>query len=353
MYKRWIIEQDSSTNTRVNWLKKFFSEFEKILTDIGIEYKSHYTWDFTGTDNSLNCVSNNLSVLTSIGYPEWATNFTDYPDINLSDSDINAWKNESCLKNYITGFLSFKVSNTEYCFVYRLAYNNGNLYRYSDMLLLINYNGDKRYSQTIDYCSLGTNENSEPSTNVIGIGKWGTNNHILVEYHSNDYISMINLTINGLTETNNDYYSNGKFSSLGTYKLSDDMMMSFPGGFLTKTENLDSTMFNKLCFCTDSQGLTNLINGNLGDQITGNYIKGNIYYGIKNTRILGKLENAITINNYNFDTGTIFTYNGHKYGKIKIPMINNEVCSTTDYSKYGTALSLAFHKDIYENTEIN
>ena len=357
MYKRWIIEQDSSTNTRVRWLKKVFTEFEKILTDIGIEFKSYYDWNYAQntSSSSLNCSSNNLTTLSSKGYPEWAVEFTSYPNINLSGNNINSWKDNETLKNYINGFLSFKIEDIDYCFVYRLGSDSSGYY-YSDLLVLIKYNNDRMYSQTIDYSSLGINPNVEnnSSSTVTGIGKWGIDNHILVEYHKNDFINMINLTFNGLTTlTNGDYYSDGKFISLGTYKLSDNMNISFPGGFLAKTDNLDSTMFNKLCFVTDSQGLTTLINGNLGDQITGNYIKGNIYYGIKNTRILGKLENAITINNYNFETGTIFTYNGHRYGKIKIPMINNEICNTTDYTKYGAALSLAFHKDIYEDTESN
>lgn len=357
MYKRWLIEQDSATGTRIDWLKRFFTEFEKILTEIGIEFKSYYNWTFVANDdttNSLNCVSSNLSVLTPKGYPEWAVNFTSYPNINLSDSNnIIIWKTTAELQNYINGFLTFKIENIEYCLVYRLGINSNN-YGYSDLLILVKYNNEKMYSQTIDSASIGTNHDVPPATNVVGIGKWGTGNHILVEYHKNEYINMLNLTLNGLTtNTSGDYYSDGKFISLGTYKLSDDMTMCFPAGFLAKTDNLDSTMFNKLCFVTDSQGLTTLINGNLGDQITGEYIKGNVYFGIKNTRILGKLENAITINNYNFETGTIFTYNGHRYGKIKIPMINNEVCVSTDFSKYGAALSLAFHKDIYEDTESN
>lgn len=357
MYKRWLIEQDSATGTRINWLKRFFTEFEKILTEIGIEFKSYYNWRFVVNDdttNSLNCVSSNLGVLTPKGYPEWAVNFTSYPNINLSDSNnINIWKTMAELQNYINGFLTFKIENIEYCLVYRLGINS-NKFGYSDLLILVKYNNEKMYSQTIDSANFGASHDGLPDTNVVGIGKWGTGNHILVEYHKNEYINMINLTLNGLTtNTSGDYYSDGKFISLGTYKLSDDMTMCFPAGFLAKTDNLDSTMFNKLCFVTDSQGLTTLINGNLGDQITGEYIKGNVYFGIKNTRILGKLENAITINNYNFETGTIFTYNGHRYGKIKIPMINNEICNTTDYTKYGAALSLAFHKDIYEDTKSN
>jgi hypothetical protein len=357
MYKRWLIEQDSATGTRINWLKRFFTEFEKILTEIGIEFKSYYNWTFTtntDTTNSLNCVSSKLGVLTPKGYPEWAVNFTSYPNINLSDSNnINIWKTTAQLQNYINGFLTFKIENIEYCLVYRLGIDDVN-YGYSDLLILVKYNNEKMYSQTIDSASIGTSHDVPPAINVVGIGKWGTGNHILVEYHKNEYINMLNLTLNGLTtNTSGDYYSDGKFISLGTYKLSDDMTMCFPAGFLAKTDNLDSTMFNKLCFVTDSQGLTTLINGNLGDQITGEYIKGNVYFGIKNTRILGKLENAITINNYNFETGTIFTYNSHRYGKIKIPMINNEVCVSTDYTKYGAALSLAFHKDIYEDTKSN
>lgn len=352
MYKRWIIEQDSSTNTRINWLKRFFSEFEKILTEIGIKYKSLYNWSFNANGDSINCTSNNLLVLKEKGYPEWICEFKDFPNINLYESSMgNILNTYNFLQNYSEGFLSFTINNTDYCFTYRLANDSGNFY--STLILLVQYDKNRKYKQTIDWESLSNNINGTGSS-VYSIGKWGVSNHILVEYHNKNYINMINLTFNGLTTlTNGDYYSDGKFISLGTYKLSDNMNISFPGGFLAKTDNLDSTMFNKLCFVTDSQGLTTLINGNLGDQITGNYIKGNVYFGIKNTRILGKLENAITINNYNFETGTIFTYNGHRYGKIKIPMINNEICNTTDYTKYGAALSLAFHKDIYEDTESN
>lgn len=356
MYKRWLIEQDSATGTRINWLKRFFTEFEKILTEIGIEFKSYHIWEFIDKNDirSLNCVSGNLDSLTTKGYPEWAINFTSYPNINLCNtSSISSWKNSTTIQNYINGFLTFKINEIEYCFVYALR-KDGNQFYYSDFLLLVKYNNGKMYSQTIDYKSIGATPDAPESSNNGGIGNWGDTKHVLIEYYKNEYINMLNLTLNGLTtNTSGDYYSDGKFISLGTYKLSDDMSMCFPAGFLAKTDNLDSTMFNKLCFVTDSQGLTTLINGNLGDQITGEYIKGNVYFGIKNTRILGKLENAITINNYNFETGTIFTYNGHRYGKIKIPMINNEVCVSTDYTKYGAALSLAFHKDIYEDTKSN
>ena len=341
MYKRWIISQNSATNSRTNWLKYFFESLENILEELKIEFTSRYTWVIGGNSVSgdCDCSSNNLSVMKEKGYPEWIADFMYFPEIAGSIS--SGWTNNN--KCYISGFLSFSMNNIKYCIVYDTQ--SENTWWYHHATLLIDFGNDKKYKNTIDFWYAASA--SEAPTNT-GMGRWGTNNHVLVEYHRTDYMEFLNLSFNGLTTTAADYYTVGKFVSFGYYKINDGMKLYFPGGFALSDTDPDSTLFDQLCFITDSEGLIKLINGNLGDQITNNYIKGNVYYGVKNNRIIGKLENAITINNYNFDPGTVFTYGGIKYGKIRIPVVDNIICADTDYSKYGAALSLAFHKGVYD-----
>ena len=340
MYKKWIISQNSATNSRTNWLKYFFENLETILKELKIEYTSRYTWNLSATPDCT-CTSSNLTQMKEKGYPEWIADFCYFPEITGSIS--SAWANNATVQNNIGGFLSFSISNIEYCFVYDILFEDGGTSYPHHVTVLINF-GNKKFKNTIDYWYSFV-DNAPANT---GMGRWGTNNHVLVEYHKTDYMEFLNLSFNGLTTTATDYYTIGKFVSFGYYKINDGMKLYFPGGFALSDIDPDSTLFDQLCFITDSEGLIKLINGSLGDQITNNYIKGNVYYGVKNNRIIGKLENAITINNYNFDPGTVFTYGGVKYGKIRIPVVNNKICADTDYSKYGAALSLAFHKGVYD-----
>ena len=59
MYKRWNINQDNTTNSRAAWMKRFFSSVENILTELGIEFTSRYTYPSGGNSyysNNRDCL---------------------------------------------------------------------------------------------------------------------------------------------------------------------------------------------------------------------------------------------------------------------------------------------------------
>lgn len=359
MYKRWNINQDNTTNSRIAWMKRFFSSVENILTELGIEFTSRYTYPSGGNSYNSNnrdclCEESNLDKMKEKGYPEWIVNFKSFTPLMNTLSPDWSWKNtdnDFCCANYADGFLSFKFDNIDYCFVYTYSDQVGiQKYIYTHLTLLINmenaewkgFSGSdtKKYKISInsksDYYS-----SSEYEKN--GLITYGTNNYILVEYHKNSYMEMLNLTFNG-AEAGDNYYSGGKFLSLGHYDITDGISLRFPSG-LACGKNVTDEMVNQLHFQTDAEGLFRLLNSIDGDLKTKKYIKGNIYYGLKNNTILGKLDNSVTINNYNYAPGTTFIIRGVEYRKIRIPTIHNINFASKDYSNYGTALSMAFHKE--------
>ena len=359
MYKRWNINQDNTTNSRIAWMKRFFSSVENILTELGIKFTSRYTYpnDYENSARDCLCEESNLEKMKSKGYPEWIVNFKSFKTLvnSLDDTWATAQANSClCCVNYADGFLNFKFNGVDYCFVYTYSPLNTTSI-YTHLTLLVNM-GDvewKGFSDSdIKKYKISINSKTEyyddASYEKNGLITYGTNGYILVEYHKNSYIEMLNFTFNG-AEAGDNYYGSGKFLSLGRYNIADGISLRFPSG-LACGENVTNEMVNQLHFQTDGEGLFRLLNSIDGDLRTKKYIKGNIYYGLKNNTILGKLDNSITINNYNYPPGTTFIIRGVEYRKIRIPTVHNINFVSKDYSNYGTALSMAFHKeDVVDN----
>lgn len=355
MYKRWNINQDNTTNSRIAWMKRFFSSVENILTELGIEFTSRYTWnEQKGKDHrDCLCEESNLSTMREKGYPEWIINFQNF--YTLTNTVGNKWVTStdnddinSGMHNYADGFLSFTFNDVQYCFVYTYM-SSSEFYTATHATLLINMENVEKKDTTKYKISINSKENGGIGTeNSNGLLTYGTNSYILVEYHKNSYMEMLNFTFNG-AEAGDNYYSGGKFLSLGRYNIADGINLMFPSGFVCG-KNVTNEMVNQLHFQTDAEGLFRLLNSIDGDLKTKKYIKGNIYYGLKNNTILGKLDNSITINNYNYPPGTTFIIRGVEYRKIRIPTVHNINFVSKDYSNYGTALSMAFHKeDVVDN----
>lgn len=351
MYKRWNINQDNTTNSRKAWMQRFFSSVENILTELGIEFTSRYTWNENGGTQYRDCLceESNLAKIQEKGYPEWIINFKDFPALINTAGNLWATGNgdtdfdKAGMYNYADGFLNFTFNDVQYCFVYTYM-SSSEFYTATHATLLINMENVEKKDTTKYKISINSKENCGSGTeNSNGLLTYGTNSYILVEYHKNSYIEMLNFTFNGV-EAGDNYYSGGKFLSLGRYDIADGISLRFPSGFACG-KNVTNEMVNQLYFQTDAEGLFRLLNSIDGDLKTKKYIKGNIYYGLKNNTILGKLDNSITINNYNYPPGTTFIIRGTEYRKIRIPTVHNINFVSKDYSNYGTALSMAFHKE--------
>lgn len=351
MYKRWTINQDNTTNNRIAWMKRFFSGIENILTELGIEFTSRYTFRASvGSSYDCNCTESNLSVMAEKGYPDWVCNFMSFPTlINSLGTD---WTAGGSSQNNADGFLAFELDGVKYCFVYAMHdtsnSDNSDLNAYGHLTLLMNlennnYKGEYQKYKIVVHIKKSYDNNNDTSYFKNGLITYGTTNYILVEYHKNSYMEMLNFTFNGV-EAGDNYYGSGKFLSLGHYNIADGMSLRFPSG-LACGENVTNEMVNQLCFQTDAEGLLRILNSVDGDLRAKKYLKGNIHYGLKNNTILGKLDNSVTINNYNYPPGTIFMIKGVEYRKIRIPTVHNINFVSKDYSNYGTALSMAFHKE--------
>lgn len=352
MYKKWLITKNNTITTRVALNKLFFSSLESILTNIGIEFTSRYTYNTSANTNNRDClcIESNLSQMQEKGYPEWIINFSSFPTL-IGSRDTTGWKNDSSYKNYSDGFLSFKIGDIDYCFVYNIKYEYGS-YAYSQTTLLINLS-NSYYKHTLynKYCfSIQSKGNSGSGDSYSGLGDGeanglftaSVNDYILVEYHKTSYMELLTFTLNGMNN-GNSYYGDGKFLALGYYKIADGLNLAFPAGLICG-ENSQESYFNNLTFQTDAEGLFRLSNAIEGDFINGNYIKGNINYGIVNQGVLGTLQNAITINNYEYLPDTRFTIGNNEYAKLRIPYIDNKQYASKNYANNSTALSMAFHK---------
>lgn len=351
MYKKWLITKNNTITTRVALNKLFFSSLESILTNIGIEFTSRYTYNTNDLTSSRDCLceESNLTQMKEKGYPEWICGFKDFP--TLIGSRDTSWSEYNDSKNYSNGFLSFKIANIEYCFVYNILYSASS-YSSNHTTLLINLSNSQykhttynKYKLSIQSKRVGDSGN--PATgldNVEANGLFTTsvNDYILVEYHKTSYMELLTFTLNGMNN-GNSYYGDGKFLALGYYKIADGLNLAFPAGLICG-ENSQESYFNNLTFQTDAEGLFRLSNGIEGDFINGNYIKGNINYGIVNQGVLGTLQNAITINNHEYLPDTRFTIGNNEYAKIRMPYIDNKQYASKNYANNATALSMAFHK---------
>ena len=347
MYKRWTMNFDEKTNNNPTLTKqRFFSTLEGILTELGIEFTSRYTYPNNSSQSYRDCLceESNLSKIKEKGYPEWICGFKDFPYLinSVSATFDSSGYSEYAPKNYADGFLSFKIGDVEYCFVYATTYLDIANGTFSHVTLLAN-NGMKKYKYVIHKRDDYNDRYESATTCLLQPRSSGT---IMIEYIKTDYMEFLNFIRDGSVADN--YYSNSCFLSLGYYTITDGIYLSFPNGMLFG-ENLTTEMTtNNLTFATDAEGILRLTNTISGDLSTSNYKKGNIYYGIANNTILGMLPNSITINNNNYPPGTIFNLNGTKYYKIYMPTIFNINCTPKNYALYGSALSMAFHKGVYE-----
>lgn len=351
MYKRWTMNFDEKTNNNPTLTKqRFFSTLEGILTELGIQFTSRYTYPNNSSKSYKDCLceESNLTQMKEKGYPEWICGFKDFNSlINSITFDYNNTNHgeQYASMNYADGFLSFKIGTVEYCFVYITALIGGDASQKdsSHITVLIN-NSLNKYKFIIHKRDSGASDFYESTaTCLLQPRSSGT---IMIEYIKTDYMEFLNFIRDGSIADN--YYSNSCFLSLGYYTITDGIYLSFPNGMIFG-ENLTTEMTtNNLTFATDAEGILRLTNTISGDLSTSNYIKGNIYYGIANNTILGMLPNSITINNNNYPPGTIFNLNGTKYYKIYMPTIFNINCTPKNYALYGTALSMAFHKGVYE-----
>lgn len=346
MYKRWTMNFDEKTNNNPTLTKqRFFSTLEGILTELGIKFTSRYTYPNNSSKSYKDCLceESNLTQMKEKGYPEWICGFKDFTLlINSITFDYN-YGDENASKNYADGFLSFRVGDVEYCFVYTTTNINDTSYSLFSHVTLLANNGVKKYKYVIHKRDDYNDRYESATTCLLQPRSSGT---IMIEYIKTDYMEFLNFIRDGSIADN--YYSNSCFLSLGYYTITDGIYLSFPNGMLFG-ENLTTEMTtNNLTFATDAEGILRLTNTISGDLSTSNYIKGNIYYGIANNTILGMLPNSITINNNNYPPGTIFNLNGTKYYKIYMPTIFNINCTPKNYALYGTALSMAFHKGVYE-----
>ena len=351
MYKKWLITKNNTITTRVALNKLFFSSLESILTNIGIKYTSRYTYNTNQGTSSRDCLceESNLSKMKEKDYPEWICNFKSFPQLTGS-RDTDGWKNYADCGNYVDGFLSFKIGDIEYCFVYNIRYVSGS-WAYSQTSVLINLSNSEykhttynKYCFSIQSCSSGSGDISTglSSAEANGLFTASVNDYILVEYHKTSYMELLTFTLNGMNN-GNSYYGDGKFLALGYYKIADGLNLAFPAGLICG-ENSQKSYFNNLTFQTDAEGLFRLSNSIEGDFINGNYIKGNINYGIVNQGVLGTLQNAITINNYEYLPDTRFTIGNNEYAKLRMPYIDNKQYASKNYANNATALSMAFHK---------
>lgn len=347
MYKRWSMNFDEKTNNNPTLTKqRFFSTVEGILTELGIEFTSRYTYPNNAGSSYRDCLceESNISQMQEKGYPQWICGFTDFTSLinSITATYYMSFYNDYSPKNYVDGFLSFKIGDVEYCFVYTTTYLSSGDGRMSHVTLLIN-NSINKYKFPIHKSDANSDSTESAVTCLLQPRSSGT---IMIEYIKTDYMEFLNFIRDGsISET---YYQNSCFLSLGYYTITDGMYLSFPNGMLFGDNVSSEISTNNLLFVTDAEGMLRLINPISGDLSTSNYIKGNIYYGIPNNTILGMLPNSITINNSNYPPGTIFNVNGTKYYKLYMPTIFNINCTPKNYSLYGTALSMAFHKGVYE-----
>ena len=350
MYKRWTMNFDEKTNNNPTLTKqRFFSTVESILTELGIDFTSRYTYPnrMERSYRDCNCEESNITQMKEKGYPEWICGFKDFASLinSISFNYKDGNYPEYAPINYADGFLSFKIGDIEYCFVYTttsLGANSGS-YSMSHVTLLIN-NLVNKYKFIIHKRDGGTGDSYESATSCLLQPR--SSGIIMIEYIKTDYMEFLNfIRDSSISET---YYQNSCFLSLGYYTITDGVHLSFPNGMLFGDKVSPEISTNNLLFATDAEGILRLTNPISGDLSTSNYIKGNIYYGIPNNTILGLLPNSITINNSNYPPGTIFNVNGTKYYKMYMPTIFNINCTPKNYSLYGTALSMAFHKGVYE-----
>lgn len=350
MYKKWLITKNNTITTRVALNKLFFSSLESILTNIGIEFTSRYTYNTNQDTSSRDCLceESNLVQMKQKGYPEWICNFKSFPQL-IGSRDTAGWKDYSDCGNYADGFLSFKIDDIEYCFVYNIRYASYTPYCHTSVLINLS-NSEYKHTTYKKYCFSIQSFNSG-SGNIStgldpdeanGLFTASVNDYILVEYHKTSYMKLLTFTLNGMNN-GNSYYGDGKFLALGYYKIADGLNLAFPAGLICG-ENSQESYFNNLTFQTDAEGLFRLSNGIEGDFINGNYIKGNINYGIVNQGVLGTLQNAITINNYEYLPDTRFTIGNNEYAKLRMPYIDNKQFASKNYANNATALSMAFHK---------
>ena len=347
MYKRWSMNFDEKTNNNPTLTKqRFFSTLETILTELGIEFTSRYTYPNNSYNSYRDCLceESNLTQMKEKGYPDWICGFKNFPYLinSISATFDSSSYSEYAPKNYVDGFLSFKIGDVEYCFVYTTTNINETSYAFFSHVTLRTNNGVKKSKYVIPKPHHYNHKYASATTCLLQPRSSGT---IMIEYIKTDYMEFLNFIRDGSIADN--YYSNSCFLSLGYYRITDGMYLSFPNGMLFGDNVSSEISTNNLLFVTDAEGILRLINHISGDLSTSNYIKGNIYYGIPNNTILGMLPNSITINNSNYPPGTIFNVNGTKYSKIYMPTIFNINCTPKNYSLYGTALSMAFHKGIY------
>ena len=347
MYKRWTMNFDEKTNNNPTLTKqRFFSTLEGILTELGIQFTSRYTYPNNNNRSYRDCLceESNLTQMKEKGYPEWICGFKDFN--NLINSITAAYTDsgypQNAPENYADGFLSFKIGDIDYCFIYATTTIETAHACFSHVTLLIN-NGINKYKYIIHKRDTFDDKYETATTCLLQPRASGT---IMIEYIKTDYMEFLNFIRDGSITDN--YYSNSCFLSLGYYTIADGIYLSFPNGMLFGEKLTTEMTTNNLTFATDAEGILRLTNTISGDLSTSNYIKGNIYYGIANNTILGMLPNSITINNNNYPPGTIFNLNGTKYYKIYMPTIFNINCTPKNYALYGTALSMAFHKGVYE-----
>lgn len=352
MYKKWLITKNNTITNRVALNKLFFSGLESILTNIGIEFTSRYTYN---TENNVStrdclCEESNLAQMKQKGYPDWICGFKDFPTL-IGSRNTDWGMQQTGSKNYSDGYLSFKIANIEYCFVYSIIYDYST-HAPNHTTLLINLSNSQYKHTTYNKYKFSiqskANGGSGNSTTGLGDGEANglftasVNDYILVEYHKTSYMELLTFTLNGMNN-GNSYYGDGKFLSLGYYNLADGLNLAFPCGLICG-ENAQESYFNNLTFQTDAEGLFRLTNNIEGDFINGNYVKGNINYGIVNQGVLGTLQNAITINNYEYLPDTRFTIGNNEYTKLRLPYIDNKQYASKNYANNATALSMAFHK---------
>lgn len=350
MYKKWIINQDNNTNSWESWLKKFLTEFETILGEVGAtDINKKYTWNTSSDTSSKDCNAGDLSDLQAKGYPEWILNLKNFDVItntsNNAYSTTAYWWNSSFAGNYIDGFLSFTFANIKYCLVYNATSSSGANSSLasvaSHVTMLIDYSDVNLTSNTKKYrFSIFTN-NASTSYNKDGLITWGTTEFLLIEHYKTTYMDYLTLTLNG--DIGSSYYTGGKFLALGNYTISEKYSYKFPGGFLSGGDGILETN-DQLMFQSDSVGLNSFINTVYGDIYNSKYLIGKIHYGIKGKGILGQLENSIEINNYLYPLNTRFIIDGIEYKKLRMPTFHNSNITTINRDNYCSVLMNAFHK---------